>query len=164
MIKAVVFDLDGTLIFLPLDYENLFQKFGRIIKTDDIRPVAKTIARLDEETRKRIFRVWDEEELALTGKITTNEEGMCLYGKYHAEPRALVTLQGRALVQTVLKMFDLSFKLVITREDSLDRVEQLRMAIQRLKTKSEHVLFIGNTEGDLSAAEELNVHFLRVRQ
>jgi HAD superfamily hydrolase (TIGR01549 family) len=164
LIKAVIFDLDGTLINLPLDYERLFQKFSRILKNDDIRPMTKKIARLDEDTRNRIFRVWDEEELALTEKITTNDEGMCFYRKYHAEPRALVTMQGKALAQRVLKALDLSFELVITREDSLDRVEQLKMAIQRLKTTSEDVLFIGNTEGDLSAAEELNVHFLRVGQ
>lgn len=164
MIKAVVFDLDGTLINLPIDYEGLFRRFSRILKTNDVRPLTKTVAGLDEKTRKKIFEVWDEEELALTGKITTKDEGVALYKKYAAMPKALVTMQGKALVQTVLKPLGLVFKLTITREDSLDRVEQLKMVIRKVKVNPENLLFVGNTDGDLLAAEEVECQFLRVGQ
>lgn len=164
MIKAVVFDLDGTLINLPIDYEGLFRRFSRILKTDDVRPLTKTVAGLDEKTRKKIFEAWDEEELALTDKITTKDEGVALYKKYAAMPKALVTMQGKALVQTALKPLGLVFKLTVTREDSLDRVEQLKMIIRKVKVNPEDLLFVGNTDGDLVAAEQIKCQFLRVGQ
>lgn len=162
MIKAVVFDLDGTLISLPIDYEGLFRRFSRILNTDDVRPLAKTVAGLDEKTRKKIFEIWDEEELALKDKITIKDEGVALYKKYATMPKALVTMQGKALVQTVLKPLGLVFKLAITRENSLDRAEQLKMVIQKVKVNPENLLFVGNTDGDLHAAEEVKCQFLRV--
>jgi phosphoglycolate phosphatase-like HAD superfamily hydrolase len=162
LIKAVIFDLDGTLVELPLDYDRLFEKFSRILQVDDVRPVSKTVARLDRRTRGKIFEAWEEAELSVTEKITVKDEGMALYRKYSAKPKALVTMQGKALVQAVLKPLGLSFDLVLTRENSLDRVEQLRMAIEKLKFDSKDVLFIGNTEGDLHATEGVKCQFLRV--
>lgn len=163
MIQAVIFDLDGTLIDLPLDYERLFEKFSRILKVDDVRPVTKVVGGLDEKTRSEIFEAWDEAELAVTEKIATKSEGMALYRKYLAKPKALVTMQGKALVQAILKPLDLSFDLVFTREDSLDRTEQLRMAIEKLNVGSGNILFVGNTDEDLCASQGINCQFLRIR-
>jgi phosphoglycolate phosphatase-like HAD superfamily hydrolase len=56
----------------------------------------------------------------------------------------------------------LSFKLVITREDSLDRVEQLKTALQRLGIDSQNALFVGNTEKDSAAAKDVRCQFMRV--
>lgn len=162
MIEAVVFDLDGTLINLLIDYERLFRRFRGILNKDDIRPLTKTVAGLDEKTRKKIFEVWDQAELTSAEKITMNDEGMLLYKKYSAKPKALVTMQGKAFVQTTLESLGLSFRLVVTREDSLDRVEQLRNVARKLGTRVQDILFVGNTEGDLVAAAKIGCKFLRV--
>lgn len=163
MIKAVIFDLDGTLIDLPLDYERLLRKFRKILNVSDVRPLTKMVAGLDGETKKEIFKVWDESELALTNKIKLKDEGMFLYRKYRAKPKALVTMQGKALVKAILDPLGLSFRFMLTREDSLDRVEQLQKAIQKLRVYSGDVLFIGNTEGDLQATGDIKCQFLRVK-
>lgn len=163
MIKAVIFDLDGTLIDLPLDYKKLLREFSKILKVSDARPLTKMVAGLDDATRKEIFRVWDQAELALTSKLKSKDEGMALYRKYRAKPKALVTMQGKALVETILDPLGLCFEFILTREDSLDRVEQLQKAIQKLKVGSGDVLFIGNTEGDLRATGDIKCRFLRVK-
>lgn len=162
MIDAAVFDLDGTLVNLPIDYEELFQEFSRIMKKEDIHPVTETISRLDGETREKIFAVWSKAENAALKGMTINDEGMALYKRHLTKPKALVTMQGRELVLRILKSLDLSFDLIVTREDSLDRVNQLRTAAQSLKVRFQNLLFIGNTEGDLLAAEKVKCQFQRV--
>jgi HAD superfamily hydrolase (TIGR01549 family) len=163
LIDAVVFDLDGTLVNLPINYEELFQEFSKIMNKEDIHPVTETISRLDEETRKKIFAVWSKAENAALKDMTINDEGMALYKRHLTKPKALVTMQGRELIPRILKPLDLSFDVIVTREDSLDRVDQLRTAAQNLNVQFQNLLFIGNTEGDLLAAEKVKCQFQRVR-
>jgi HAD superfamily hydrolase (TIGR01549 family) len=162
LIEAVIFDLDGTLIHLPIDYDRLFREFANITKTENVRPLTKTISRLDEKTRKQLFKTWDRVEAEALAGMTTNYEGISLYKKYSDKPRVLVTMQGKALVKTVLKGLGLSFDLVITRENSLDRAEQLKTAAEKLKTHLPNILFIGNTDEDRLAAKMVSCQFLRV--
>jgi phosphoglycolate phosphatase-like HAD superfamily hydrolase len=56
----------------------------------------------------------------------------------------------------------LSFNFIITREDSLNRVEQLRIAAEKLGIKMQNILFIGNTDEDMLAAKTVGCQFMRV--
>jgi HAD superfamily hydrolase (TIGR01549 family) len=163
LIEAVIFDLDGTLAYLPIDYDELFRKFSKAMKKDDIHPVTETISKLDEKARKRIFKVWDKAELEALKNMTINNRGMALYRSYSTKPRALVTMQGKKVVQKILKALDLSFDFIVTRDDSLDRSDQLSMVGRNMNVKLQDVLFIGNTKHDSFAAQKVNCQFLMVR-
>jgi HAD superfamily hydrolase (TIGR01549 family) len=160
--EAVIFDLDGTLISLPINYDRLFQEISKITKTNEIRPITKIIANLDEKARKKIFEKWETIELDAFENMTMINEGMNLYKKYHDKPKALVTMQGRTLVKHALEQLTLSFDYILTREDSLSRTEQIRTATQKLKTNTQKILFIGNTDEDANAARETGCKFLKV--
>ena len=164
MIKAVVFDLDGTLIHLPIDYERLFREFGRIMKTTEMRPLAKTIAKLNEKAKKEIFEVWDDAELAASANVTVNNEGFALYKKFSEKRKALVTLQGKTLVKNVRERLGLSFDFVVTREHCLNRIEQLRIAAKKLRIPFQNITFVGNTDDDFLAAKKVGCRFLRVAE
>jgi HAD superfamily hydrolase (TIGR01549 family) len=164
LIQAVIFDLDGTLVHLPIDYERLFQEFSKIMKTNEVRPLKEKICGLDSKTRKKIFEAWDKLELSALREMTINENGISLYKKFIGSPKALVTMQGKALVQGVVNRLELSFNFAITREDSLDRVHQLQIATQRFETQTCNVLFVGDTEEDYLAAKKVECQFLRVRE
>lgn len=164
MIKAVIFDLDGTLIHLPINYEGLFQQFSKIMKTTDIHPLAKKIPKLDEKTKKRIFEVWDKAELDVSANVTRKDEGIAIYKEFSEKPKALVTLQGKALAQNVVKRLDLSFNFVVTRENSLNRVEQLKIAAEKLRKAFPNILFVGNIDDDFLAAKKVGCQFLRVAE
>ncbi len=162
MIEAVVFDLDGTLIELPIDYEKFLQEVKRITKIDEVNPITKTVAKLDEATKKKVFRIWDETEALAWKRGSIKKEGMTLFGKFSEEPKALVTMQGRKFVQKIVESLDLAFDFVVTREDSLDRGEQLRLAAEKLNVPVKNVLFVGNTDGDEAAAKTVGCQFRRV--
>jgi phosphoglycolate phosphatase-like HAD superfamily hydrolase len=117
---------------------------------------------LDEKTRKQLFKTWDRAEVEALAGMKTNDEGISLYKKYSEKPKVLVTMQGKALVKTVLERFGLSFNLVITRENCLDRAEQIKTAAEKLKTPLQNILFIGNTNEDRLTAKMVGCQFLRV--
>lgn len=162
MIEAVIFDLDGTLVHLPINYKKLFEEFSKIMKTVNVHPLTKTIPKLDEKTKKKLFKVWHKAELEALANMTVNDDGIVLYKKFLDKPKVLVTMQGKALVQKVLESLGLSFNFVITREHCLDRAEQLKIAAEKLRTPVQNILFIGNIDDDFLAAKTVGCQFLRV--
>jgi HAD superfamily hydrolase (TIGR01549 family) len=163
VIAAVVFDLDGTLVRLPIDYEALFKEFKLIMRVNEVRPIVETVLRADEKTRALVFAAWDKAEMAVAGKITVNEEGIKTYREFSTKPKALVTLQGKAVVEAIIQKFGVRFDFVVTREDALFRIAQLTNAVTLLKGEPRNVLFVGNTDGDAAAAEKVGCQFLRVK-
>jgi phosphoglycolate phosphatase-like HAD superfamily hydrolase len=96
--------------------------------------------------------------------MKVNNEGISYYQKFLEKRKALVTMQGKPLVQIALKRLGLSFNVVITREDSLSRDEQLKIAAEKLGTQAQNILFIGNTNEDMVAAETVGCQFMRVKE
>jgi HAD superfamily hydrolase (TIGR01549 family) len=163
LIKAVIFDLDGTLIHLPVDYVKLFAEFRKIMHVDNVQPVTEVVSKLDKKTRQQVFREWDKAELAAAANITINKGGMEIYKRVSMKPKALVTMQGEAVVKKTLAHLRLSFDFAVTREDSLNRAQQLENAAEKLKKQLANILFVGNTENDALAAEKVGCQFLRVK-
>jgi FMN phosphatase YigB (HAD superfamily) len=52
--------------------------------------------------------------------------------------------------------------LILTREDSLSRVEQLKIAAEKLGVQMQNILFIGNANEDILAAKTVGCQFTRV--
>ncbi len=159
MIEALIFDLDGTLIHLPVDYERLIGEFQKVAQAEKFHPLLEAVSKLDEAGRGRIFKIWDLAELAASAGVTINQEGMKLYSFFSKKPKALVTMQGRAVVKGILEKLGLTFDVVLTREDSLSRAEQLKLAAQKLGVEFGDVLFVGNSENDAIAAKQVMCSF-----
>jgi len=162
MIEAVIFDLDGTLVNIPINYETLYKRIAESTGIQKIEGLANLLRKASKEARAKAFEIWEKEEADALPKMTTNESGMKIYRVYSGKPLALVTMQGKKTVNAIQKRMKLGFQFTITREDSLDRAEQIEMAVARLKMTHEKVLIVGDRESDFMAARKVGCHFLRV--
>ncbi len=147
---------------MPIDYHRLFNRFSQIMKTTDIHPLTEKIAGLDKESRERVYAIWDKAEVAALGKVRVREEGLAMYNRFLERPKALVTMQGMAVVKKIIGKLNLSFEFVATREHSLDRAEQLRVAVARLEERAEDILFVADTDIDSTAALKVGCQFLSI--
>jgi HAD superfamily hydrolase (TIGR01549 family) len=162
-IKAIIFDLDGTLVSLPIDYPALYAAFRKIMRVKNIKPLTKTVAALNEDLRRRVFETWTRAEFAILPKMTVVKEGINLYQQYSRIPRALVSMQGKETVERILCTLNLSFKAVMTREDSLDRTTQIILTLEKLSLEPKNVIVIGDRETDKTAAEKIGCKFMMVK-
>lgn len=162
MIEALIFDLDGTLVNLPINYDSLLNEIKLIMHVEKVRPVAEVVSKADESTKKRIFEVWDKAEATCLPDITINEEGISLYKDFSSRPKILVTLQGEKAVSFIIEKFSFSFFTIITREVSLSRVDQLKKAVAELKVPVQSILFVGDSENDAVAAKDVGCLFHKV--
>ena len=162
-IKLVIFDLDGTLVSLPVDYDRLKLEIGKILGTNDISPISEKLSKIDEALRRKVFEIWTKFEMEALPNLKLIEEGIKLYHKYQNKTRCLVTLQGRRVTKAILKKVSLSFDFIVTREDSLFRSEQIKIITHKLKVDPRNVLMIGDRESDKIAAEKVGCKFIYVK-
>lgn len=134
------------------------------MRTTQVRPLVQTIAVLDQKTRREIDEVWTRAELEALPDLKINNKGIKLYKKYSEKPSALVTMQSRTVVEEILKALKLSFDAVITREESLDRIKQIEVAVAKLGLKPKNVLMIGDRESDKTSSEKIGCKFLMVME
>lgn len=162
-ISLVIFDLDGTLVSLPVDYDRLKLEIGKILGTTDLSPISEKLSNIDDVSRRKVFEVWTKFEFEALPRLRLIEEGIKIYHKYHDKIRCLVTLQGRKITEEILKRINLYFDFIVTREDSLFRSKQIKMVVQRFRVNPANVLMIGDRESDRKAAEEAGCKFVYVK-
>ena len=67
MIKGIIFDLDGTLIKLPINYQKIFERLKILFNTkDEFKPLIPTIIELSKNKQniiERAFNIISKEEI-----------------------------------------------------------------------------------------------------
>jgi phosphoglycolate phosphatase-like HAD superfamily hydrolase len=112
------------------------------------------------------FAVLDEFEAAAAPSARLYEGSVALLTSLSESAKvSLVTMQGRATCSQILERFGLKqyFLKYFTREDSLDRAEQVAFAISAMKTQKASCMFVGDRLNDLNAAKRVGVPFTMIR-
>jgi len=170
--KALITDLDGTLVTLPIDWDRLRNEVRNLLNTDHpLRPLAPSIpeaSRGNLTLIKKAFELIEREELRASESAEFDEELYRFFRwiKELGMKIGLVTLQGRRPAERTLKRLGILkfFDSIVTREDSLIRLEQLLKSLRKLNTKPEETIFVGDSPSDVKVGKTLNLFTVTIKK
>ena len=161
LIDLIIFDLDGTLVKLPIDYDNMRREICEATGDESIldSPLLPFIQRQSKELRLKIFGIMDKYERRAIEGMYVDPTIRDAFGMIKNYKLALVTMQGRNVADKILNIIGIRemFSMLLSREVSLSRTEQLRIAVEKLRASTEKTFFIADRETDYRAAVEVGV-------
>ena len=162
MSKCIIFDLDGTLVNLPVRYELIQKKLKKLFNTEsEFTPLIPSIieqANGNQNLVNDAFELLCEEELIASECLKEIEGSQELIddilSKNHTV--SLVTMQCKKVAEIILEKINFSekFSSVITRDDSTDRSIQIKKTYESLNFMSSDVIMIGDRIHDIDSAKK----------
>jgi HAD superfamily hydrolase (TIGR01549 family) len=162
MIKGIIFDLDGTLIQLPINYEIVQNNLKFFFNTSkNLSPLIPTIVELsknDENKIKTAFSLICKEEILASKNFKVMDDAIEIlkFLKSKNIILSLVTMQCRDALEKILykmNILDL-FDFIITRDENFDRFEQIQNSLEYTLLNSSEVLMIGDRIHDVESAKK----------
>ncbi|MGH9879087.1 MAG: HAD family hydrolase [Nitrososphaerales archaeon] len=184
--KLVIFDLDGTILNLPINYDNLrkelktmFKPFGVEMEfkliLDSIKTALSTIRQNQgtqkfEEISMNVYRVLEkyETDAAHEAKVISGAEKTLAKLKQLDLKLAIFSRTGRSAVVGSLKTTGLEkyFDLIMAREDTTEQKpssEGLEKILTMLGVKSDEAIVVGDHIFDIMAAKEIGIKSIAIQ-
>ena len=163
MLRAVIFDLDGTLFDSHYDWKLIRKKLG--VKD---APILSYLNNLTKEKKKKSYKLLETfEQTATEGAVLRVgiKKLISYLGKKNIK-KAIVTNNSRKSVFYLMKKWNLTFDTIVTRDDGVWKPSgrPLKIALKKLNVKMEDAVYIGNSDMDRKAAEELGIKFFMLRE
>ena len=149
-IRAVIFDMDGTLTRPYLDFPAIRKAIGIA------EPLLENMLALPPGAeRERAFGILErfEDEAADASELNEGTQDVLGFLSSRGIPSGLVTRNSRRSTDTVLRKHSLSFEIVVTREDApaKPRPEPLWLICERLGVKPAQAVMVGDFKFDIVA-------------
>lgn len=161
---SYVFDLDGTLFTIPVDWfkvrEEVSRMAGAPIGNTPLFLKVEQLISVRPSIRETLFAMLDMHELKAAAAATPMGGALELLSHLSKLAKlGLVTMQGLAACDRILGRYHLGelFDVMATREDSLDRAVQLRIALQSLSSSPKDTLFAGDRLNDVVCGRRTGV-------
>ncbi len=172
MMKCLIFDLDGTLIRLPIRYEilqNNLKKFFHI--EDNLSPLIPSIiehAKNNQNVIDEAFKIVCDEEL-IAAETLEEIEGLHDVINYVISKNytvSLVTMQCKRSLDIILKKLSLEkkFSTILTRDDYPDRFLQIKKTSEILNLNTSDIIMIGDRVHDINSANQANCKSILVNR
>jgi phosphoglycolate phosphatase-like HAD superfamily hydrolase len=169
--RYCVFDMDGTLISLPVEWDKVRAELQRLTGTKlRFNPFfldLQNIVSKEPLMLGPMLRTIDEYEARAVPGARLEDGAMDVLSALSRRAElSLVTMQGRAACDSILRRLGIAsfFASRFTREDSMDRKAQLRMALESIEAKDAEAVFVGDRINDLKAARAAGVRFVMIRK
>ncbi len=165
--KVLIFDIDGTLVNSGIDWERIRKLFRASVSIDiDGKPLAEVISSLPEKVRVLLEEAIAEAETSSLKYVKADEElrNLFMKAKRLGYVIVVISLRTRSTATEVLRRLGVMefVDILVTRDDTPRRDEQLAEVLNVLKAESKHVVFFGDTPWDAEAARSLSIRFIRI--
>tara|TARA_B100000029_G_C17560046_1_gene953024 strand:- start:150 stop:713 length:564 start_codon:yes stop_codon:yes gene_type:complete len=172
MSKCIIFDLDGTLINLPIRYELIQKRLKELFDTDsELTPLIPSIIHQANNNQNLIdtaFELLCDEELIASECLEQIEGSQELIDEILSKNYtiSLVTMQCKKVAEIILKKINLfeKFSSVITRDDSTDRFLQIKKTCELLDFMPSDVIMIGDRIHDINSAKKAGCRSILVNR
>ena len=163
MIKGIIFDLDGTLVRLPIQYDKIFEKLRNLFDTkDEFKPLIPTIltkANNDMNLVQQAFDLICDEETIAANNFEVIENAIEILDHFKNEnfSLGLVTMQCKKAAKLVLDSMNISnhFSSIMTRDDSYERTIQIKKSVEFLSLSPQEIIVIGDRIHDINSAKQV---------
>lgn len=161
--KLLMFDFDGTLVNLPVNWKKLREDLRRLLRSKSflvpLFPSIEAITENHRELREKAWKLIEEYELRAVRGIKLDFEMVELFNKLKAKGYRIVllTLQGRIPIEKALKKLKLQrfFDHIITREEIIDREKQIEKMLELSNVKPSQAVVVADRLHDISTASRL---------
>jgi len=167
--QAYIFDFDGTLGTIPVDWEGVKEGLRNVTGEDEFKQIFARLGEIiakDPKLARPTFKVLDEFEEAEAPSARLYEGTVGLLSRLSTSTKvSIVTFQGAHTCSVMLERFGLKQYVLkyFTREDSIDRAEQIGFALSAMKVQKASSMFVGDRLNDLEAAKRVGVPFTMIR-
>jgi len=171
MIDLVIFDLDGTLIRLPVRYDFLRNELKEQFQIEGeffLIPTILNKTKGNEKLKKSAFDFICTEEYRAIDELVAYEGAVELLRDLHVMNKklALVTLQCRKAALKILDVLDMKdlFSNIFTREDYTNRYDQIINTMDVLKINQTQTLMVGDRINDFESATKAGCQSIIIRR
>ncbi len=154
-IRVLVFDLDGTLVRLPVDWSRVIQQLSEVLGKRANSVLGILNQYYNTPLYNRINEVIEAHELKSINKLEILDNSVFLLRKLSNRYRiSIITMQSKRVAREVIYRMGVSdiVNTILAREDARNRIEQLSYLLKILDVPNQKVLFIGDKVLDAIAA------------
>jgi len=171
LIELVIFDLDGTLIKLPVRYDflrnELRDKFsiqGELF----LIPMILERTKDNNTVKNEAFELICKEECNAIDGLEVYEGAIEAIKEIHSKNKkiALVTLQCERAANQILEIMGIRdlFLNIFTRDDYTDRSEQIIETMREFNITADKTMMIGDRINDFESAEKVGCKSIIIRR
>ncbi|RLG78684.1 MAG: hypothetical protein DRO10_02460 [Thermoprotei archaeon] len=166
--KAIIMDIDGTMVNTTLNWGEMRAALERLLGTKlSSEPVASQLLKIPPEKLREVERTIHFYEKESIAGVSRDDELYDIIKRLREAGLKIgvVTLRSRDTAEPLLKALGLMelIDCLITREDSLYRRDQLKIALEQLGVSTDDAVFIGDIEEDKAAGQVIGIETKIIR-
>ncbi len=161
-VKAVIFDLDGTLVHSDLDFDVIRRRIGLSDGS-----VLEALEKMSDPDRRRAMQILEEHEsqAAREARLDDYAHTVLAVLSQRGIRTALLTRNSRASAQTAMDRHNLSFEIIYSREDPPVKPspEPVLAICASLNVTPAQTILVGDHLFDLQSANDAGARSVLIR-
>jgi phosphoglycolate phosphatase-like HAD superfamily hydrolase len=158
-VRNLIFDLDETLVLLPVDWNLVYREVGRLLGRDVSSFTAVLSMLWGSELYGEVSRLVEKYEFeSLGGLMLLDNSPYVLRRLGENYTLNLTSLQSRRVIESVLNLMGVRrlFGIVVSRDERPTRREQIKLVLSEGGYEASETMMVGDRVNDVVSALDNN--------